>query len=166
MALPSFPSYIEFHDYPKFAPNLSPRKMLEIGVFGGSYLWKKSRRKHLPQEFFKDLPLEKYDLQFPLAGSNYFGILVPERNRDIPTHLKEHDGWFHWYLDFFYGHRNRAEDLFRIGQWTAELKTLSFYIRGETTVTDNFTNDERFPVWKQHLLHFAWLPLFDPIKFI
>ena len=44
--------------YKKFKPELSPKKMLEYGVFGGSYLG--STIKEYPESWFKKAKISKY----------------------------------------------------------------------------------------------------------
>ena len=61
----------DFH--PDFRPELSPKEMLELGVFGGAYF--KDFPVELPEEWLQDA---KLSIGRPDPGLNLFGVLASQ----------------------------------------------------------------------------------------
>jgi hypothetical protein len=103
---------------PEFKPDLTPKKMLELGVFGGKYMT--DCKKEFPSEWFKKAKLspKKKD-----PSLNYFGtdaslpLKVWQRKGWI--HPADPRGWFQWYCRYYYGRRFPEEDKRQIGRWKA-----------------------------------------------
>jgi len=103
---------------PAFKPELTPKEMLELGVFGGKYL--SDCQKEFPKSWFVRAKLshEKHD-----AKLNYFKVnasqplSVWKKNgwiyRDDPR------GWFQWYCRYYMGRRLPDEDPRQIKRWIA-----------------------------------------------
>ena len=109
------PAGQNFH--PEFRPDLTPKEMLELGVFGGKYLT--DCRKEFPDDWFAKAKLchERHD-----ATLNYFGV-----NASLPLsawrekgwiHLDDPRGWFQWYCRYYMGRRG-PDDARQIRRWKA-----------------------------------------------
>ena len=103
--------------YKLFKPQLSPKKMLELGVFGGSYF--SGNIKEYPKNWFKKAKLSKtFD-----AKKNRFKIkagLTRKEWLDKGWIFKEDPlGWFQWYCRFKNGRRIPQIDEIQIKRWKA-----------------------------------------------
>ena len=86
-----------------FEPDLSPKEMLALGVFGGKYLndcrgeFPKSWFVHARVSFVKDVSLNYFDVDAskPLAYWVQKGWIHPDDPR----------GWFQWYCRYYMGRR-------------------------------------------------------------
>ncbi|MCF7834568.1 hypothetical protein K9M48_00735 [Candidatus Gracilibacteria bacterium] len=91
-----------------FIPQLSPKEMLEAGVFGGKYM--NDCKNEFPSEWFKNAKLsDKKD-----AKINFFGINASlslkewtEKGRIYPDDPR---GRFQWYCRYYMGRRIEDED--------------------------------------------------------
>ena len=101
--------------YKDFKPELSPKKMLELGVFGGSYFG--SNIKEYPKTWFKKAKLSKnFDVSL-----NFFRVKSGlSRDHWIKKGwiFKEDPlGWFQWYCRFSMGRRIPHIDQIQIKRW-------------------------------------------------
>jgi len=94
----------------EFTPDLTPKEMLELGVFSGSYI--ADEPDEFPNDWFENL-----------ATENYFGI-----NASMPLehwqkkgwiHPADPRGWFQWYCRYYRGRRLPEEDQRQIKRWKA-----------------------------------------------
>lgn len=103
-----------FHE--EFKPELTPKELLELGVFGGKYMT--DCISEFPEDWFENAKLspEKKDIEL-----NFFKV-------DASQSLKiwqdkgwinpiDPRGWFQWYCRYYYGRRVPAEDLRQIKRW-------------------------------------------------
>lgn len=101
-----------------FKPELTPKEMLELGVFGGLYLT--DCRNEFPDEWFanaklspvhKDISLNYFEVDASLSLKEWQnkGWIYPEDPR----------GWFQWYCRYYYGRRIPDEDRRQIKRWKA-----------------------------------------------
>ena len=101
--------------YKIFKPELTPKKMLELGVFGGSYFG--SKIKEFPKSWFVNAKLSK-DFNVSL---NYFKIksgLSREHWIEKGWIFKEDPlGWFQWYCRFCNGRKIPHVDEIQIKRW-------------------------------------------------
>ena len=100
-----------------FEPDLSPKEMLELGVFGGKYMT--DCLDEFPESWFGDAKFckEKHD-----ASLNFFKINASQSlqvwqekgwiDSDDPR------GWFQWYCRYYFGRRH-ADDERQIKRWRA-----------------------------------------------
>jgi len=106
---------------PEFQPELTPKEMLEIGVFGGKYMT--DCQDEFPKEWFehaklspkgKDISLNFYqvDASLPLRDWLEKGWIYPDDPR----------GWFQWYCRYYYGRRLPEEDRRQIKRWKAIIR--------------------------------------------
>ena len=91
--------------YKIFKPQLSPKKMLELGVFGGSYFGSNINIKEYPKSWFEKAKIsKKFDITL-----NRFRVkagLSREHWIEKGWIFKEDPlGWFQWYCRFINGRR-------------------------------------------------------------
>ena len=103
--------------YKLFKPQLSPQKMLEMGVFGGSYFGNKINE--YPKSWFKNAKLSKtFDIE-----KNRFKVRAGLSRKewiDKGWIFKEDPlGWFQWYCRCKNGRRIRRIDEVQIKRWKA-----------------------------------------------
>ena len=101
--------------YKIFKPELSPKKMLELGVFGGSYFGLKI--KEYPKNWFENVKISKnFDVNL-----NFFKVksgLSREHWIEKGWIFKEDPlGWFQWYCRFSMGRRIPHIDQIQIKRW-------------------------------------------------
>ncbi len=102
----------------EFRPDLTPKEMLALGVFGGKYMT--DFRDEFPRDWFKDAKLchERHDPKL-----NYFGINAsqPLSVWQAKGWIYEEDprGWFQWYCRYYLGRRIPHEDARQIKRWRA-----------------------------------------------
>jgi hypothetical protein len=103
--------------HPDFTPDLTPKEMLELGVFGGKYMT--DCRHEFPKDWFENAKLcaDRHD-----PCLNYFGV-----NASQPLSLWRHKGWIHhedprgwfqWYCRYYLGRRS-SDDERQIRRWGA-----------------------------------------------
>ena len=103
--------------YKLFKPQLTPQKMLEMGVFGGSYFGEKI--KEYPKSWFKNAKLSKtFDVE-----KNRFKVKAGLTRKEwlIKGWIFKEDplGWFQWYCRFSNGRRISHIDVIQIKRWKA-----------------------------------------------
>ena len=102
--------------YKKFKPQLTPKRMLELGVFGGAYFADGSTRE-FPKSWFAKAKLSKtFDVNL-----NRFKIesgLSRKEWIDKGWIFKEDPlGWFQWYCRYSTGRRIPNIDIIQIKRW-------------------------------------------------
>lgn len=101
-----------------FDPELTPKEMLHLGVFGGKYMT--DCRDEFPASWFKGAKLSTVVRDPSL---NYFGIDAsqPLSLWRAKGWIFEDDprGWFQWYCRYYMGRRLPGEDQRQIGRWRA-----------------------------------------------
>lgn len=103
---------------PRFKPELTPKQMLELGVFGGKYMT--DCRDEFPADWFTKAKLchEKHDPKLNFFGVNASQPLsVWKKNGWI--HPADPRGWFQWYCRYYMGRRLPQEDDRQIKRWIA-----------------------------------------------
>lgn len=109
------PAGRSFH--PDFKPSLTPKQMLELGVFGGKYMT--DCGKEFPEDWFTHAKLSpamhdkkvnffKVDASLPLSTWKAKGWI----NEQDPR------GWFQWYCRYYMGRRS-GDDERQIKRWKA-----------------------------------------------
>lgn len=103
---------------PRFAPELTPCEMLELGVFGGKYLT--DCRDEYPDEWYVHAKLSH---EAHLPELNHFGINASlplcEWRRRGWLYADDPRGWFQWYCRYWMGRRIPGEDERQVGRWRA-----------------------------------------------
>lgn len=135
---------------PEFRPELTPKAMLELGVFCGRYMT--DCRDEFPADWFVNakLALRGRDCQL-----NFFGVdasrPLSEWRRKGWIHPDDPRGWFQWYCRYYRGRRMAEEDRRQIGRWRAMRR----HVR---QVEKNCERGDLFcrPRQRQALLHWAY----------
>ena len=100
-----------------FRPQLTPKQMLALGVFGGKYMTDCSAE--FPSDWFEKAKLcaERHEPKLNCFGVNASQPLsVWKANGWI--HEEDPRGWFQWYCRYFMG-RRCGDDARQIGRWRA-----------------------------------------------
>jgi hypothetical protein len=103
---------------PRFKPELTPKEMLRLGIFGGKYMT--DCRKEFPKDWFREAKLcpQRHD-----PALNFFGVSASQplsvwrRKRWI--YPEDPRGWFQWYCRYYMGRRIAGEDDRQIRRWVA-----------------------------------------------
>ena len=136
-----------FHS--EFRPQLSPKQMLELGVFGGKYM--SDCTSEFPVDWFEKARLcsEIHD-----PGLNYFGVnasqTLAEWRRKGWIYKEDPRGWFQWYCRYFMG-RRCPDDERQIKRW----KSMSRHI-GQIKKNCLPLDLDCRPRQRQALLHWAY----------
>ena len=103
--------------HPDFKPELTPKQMLALGVFGGKYMT--DCRKEFPGAWFRGAKLSpgRHD-----ARLNFFNVRASQplavwREKGW-IHPDDPRGWFQWYCRYYLGRRHR-DDARQIARWRA-----------------------------------------------
>jgi hypothetical protein len=106
---------------PRFKPDLTPKQMLEIGVFGGVYM--RDCKDEFPADWFQNAKFAPNNTNKHVAEINYFKVNASQplsvwrKNgwifKDDPR------GWFQWYCRYYTGRRIPSEDDRQIKRWLA-----------------------------------------------
>lgn len=110
---------------PAFRPQLTPKEMLELGVFEGKYMT--DGKKEFPAQWFTRAKLSPNG---PDPSLNYFGVRASQPLsvwRAKGWINEEHDprGWFQWYCRYYLGRRLPEEDARQIRRWRAMKRHLA-----------------------------------------
>lgn len=102
---------------PDFKPELTPREMLALGVFGGKYMT--DCTNEFPEDWFIRAKLcpEKHDPELNLFRINASEPLWMWRQKGW-IHPDDPRGWFQWYCRYFMGRRHE-DDQRQIRRWKA-----------------------------------------------
>ena len=101
--------------YKIFKPELTPKQMLDLGVFGGSYFGLKINE--FPKSWFKNAKLSK-DFDVSLNRFKIKAGLSREHWIEKGWIFKEDPlGWFQWYCRFTMGRRLPNIDEIQIKRW-------------------------------------------------
>jgi len=99
-----------------FTPDLSPKQMLELGVFGGKYMT--DCRDEFPKDWYTKAKLchEFHDPKLNLFEVNASQPLSVWRAKGW-IYREDPRGWFQWYCRYFMGRRIPIEDTRQIKRW-------------------------------------------------
>jgi len=136
-----------FHS--EFRPQLSPKEMLKLGVFGGKYM--SDCTEEFPVDWFEKARLcsEIHDSKL-----NYFGVnasqTLAEWRRKGWIYKEDPRGWFQWYCRYYMG-RRCPDDERQIKRW----KSMTRHI-GQITKNCRYLDLDCRPRQRQALLHWAY----------
>lgn len=137
------------HFDPRFTPDLTPKQMLRLGVFGGKYMT--DCAKEFPTDWFAHAKLSPKKADKTV---NYFGVSASQPlsvwkakgwiYNDDPR------GWFQWYCRYYMGRRIPNEDDRQIKRWRAIRRHIG-QLQKNCRAHDIFCR----PRQRQALLHWA-----------
>ena len=132
-----------------FKPDLTPKQMLELGVFGGVYL--RDCQAEFPADWFTSAKLATGGRQ---AELNYFEINASQSRsewlRKGWIHAEDPRGWFQWYCRYFMGRRG-PDDARQIKRWKAMTRHIG-QIKANCRAGDQLCRQKQ----RQALLHWAY----------
>jgi hypothetical protein len=133
-----------------FCPDLTPKKMLALGVFGGKYMT--DCKEEFPPSWFKGAKLSPTKKDIAL---NYFqvdaSLSLKHWNEKGWIHPDDPRGWFQWYCRYYSGRRMPEEDQRQIGRWRA-IRRHAGAIQKNCDPGDHLCR----PRQRQALLHWAY----------
>lgn len=133
-----------------FRPELSPRQMLALGVFGGKYMT--DCVDEFPESWFATARLSPGRRDPSL---NYFGVDASQplsvwREKGW-IHPADPRGWFQWYCRYYLGRRMPEEDRRQIGRWRAMRRHVA-----QLSSSCHANDFSCRPRQRQALLHWAY----------
>ena len=134
---------------PRFKPELTPKEMLELGVFGGKYMT--DCKDEFPSSWFKNAKLcsQRHDPKLNFFGVNASQPLSVWRKKGW-IHPDDPRGWFQWYCRYYMGRRHEDDER-QIKRWLA-MKRHVVQIKKNCSPCDwNCRRKQR-----QALLHWAY----------
>ena len=135
---------------PAFAPELTPRQMLELGVFGGKYMT--DCRREFPASWFRRAKLspQRHDRRVNCFGVDASQPLAVWREKGW-IHPDDPRGWFQWYCRYYMGRRIPGEDERQIKRWRAIRRHIG-QVKAHCRPRDLSCR----PAQRQALLHWAY----------
>jgi hypothetical protein len=134
--------------HPDFRPELTPKEMLELGVFGGRYMTDCTHE--FPADWFESARLSP--TRDPAL--NHFGVHasqpLAEWRRKGWIHRHDPRGWFQWYCRYYMGRRGPDDDR-QIGRWRAMRRHVA-----QIEVNCDPGDARCRPRQRQALLHWAY----------
>jgi hypothetical protein len=135
---------------PDFRPELTPKEMLALGIFGGKYMT--DCRKEFPSSWFARAKLSPSGRDSSL---NYFRVDASQPlsvwRKKGWIHPDDPRGWFQWYCRYYMGRRMPDEDARQIRRWRAMRRHI-VQIRAHCDAGDPMCR----PRQRQALLHWAY----------
>lgn len=135
---------------PDFKPELTPKEMLELGVFGGVYFADKP--DELPKEWFIKAKLSDDGLKH--KELNFFEVSASQplevwQKKDW-IHPEDPRGWFQWYVRYYLG-RRMEDDERQVKRWKAMTRHVA-------QIEKNCDKGNLYcrPRQRQALLHWAY----------
>lgn len=132
-----------------FDPQLTPKEMLELGVFGGKYMT--DCVDEFPKSWYKNAKLspEKKNPKI-----NYFGVNASQPLSVWKSkgwiHKDDPRGWFQWYCRYYMGRRH-PDDERQIKRWRA-FRRHWFAVKKNCKSKDYLCRRKQ----RQALLHWAY----------
>ena len=137
------------HFHPDFRPELTPKQMLALGVFGGKYMT--DCAAEYPVDWFANATLcpERHDPKLNYFGVNASQPLSVWRANGWIYH-EDPRGWFQWYCRYFLG-RRCPDDERQIRRWRAVRRHVAQVVKNCRPRDLNCRRKQR-----QALLHWAY----------
>lgn len=113
-----------------FKPELTPKEMLELGIFGGAYF--EPNQTELPKDWFKNAKLSPNGK--PDSKLNFFEVSASQplsvwQAKGWINPIDPH-GWFQWYCRYYLGRRLEDEDERQIKRWNAMTRHIAQIKKG------------------------------------
>ncbi len=135
---------------PEFKPQLTPKEMLELGVFGGKYMT--DCQGEFPKNWFTKAKLspKKRD-----AKINFFQVNASQSLKEWQKkgwiYSEDPRGWFQWYCRYYMGRRIPNEDTRQIKRWKNMVRHVA-QIKNSCRPGDFFCHRKQ----RQAVLHWAY----------
>lgn len=151
----------------EFQPQISPSKMLQMGVFEGKYL--NDCVLEFPREWFEGA-IKKLSPGAPNTELNAFKIKSRlslqewQKRKWIPVARGDKDirGWFQWYCRYWIGRRDENVDAIQIARWKSFTRhkgqILASYSRLKNPPKTRAEKRLHRPRQRQALLQWAYDP--------
>lgn len=101
---------------PDFCPALTPKQMLELGVFEGHYM--NDCQREFPHDWFQNARINNKN---PEIGLNCFGVKsrmsLSQWQQKGWIYAPDPRGWFQWYCRYYMGRRIPEIDAIQIKRW-------------------------------------------------
>jgi hypothetical protein len=124
---------------PEFKPDLTPKEMLELGIFGGIYFGDvngyldsgKNTHKDKHASIYNEFPIDWFThakiaptgTKKWIAQLNFFGVIASQPlsvwQKKGWIYKDDPRGWFQWYCRYYMGRRIPDEDMRQIKRWKA-----------------------------------------------
>jgi hypothetical protein len=105
------------HFHPEFTPELTPKQMLKLGVFGGHYFADKP--KEFPADWFVGVKLS------PTGHNPEYNYFKTNASQPMSVWItkgwirrQDPRGWFQWYCRYYLGRRSEDDER-QIKRWKA-----------------------------------------------
>lgn len=133
-----------------FHPDLTPKEMLHLGVFGGKYMT--DCTAEFPASWFRGAKLspKKKDISLNFFGASASQSLSIWQAKGW-IHPDDPRGWFQWYCRYYMGRRMPIEDTRQIKRWRLVVRHIA-QLRKHCRVGDVFCRKGQ----RQALLHWAY----------
>jgi hypothetical protein len=111
----------------EFKPELTPKQMLALGVFGGIYI--RDCKKEFPKDWFTRAKLAPKETKKHFAELNFFKVNASQplsiwKNKGW-IYKADPRGWFQWYCRYYLGRRIPKEDYRQIKRWKSIKRHIS-----------------------------------------
>lgn len=137
----------------RFKPELTPKEMLTLGVFGGRYM--RDCQHEFPKSWFTRARFYPQGLAGHDPALNFFGVeaslSLAEWEAKGWIYPDDPRGWFQWYCRYYLGRRIEGEDDRQIGRWLAMKRHIA-QIKKHCARGDLFCRQRQ----RQALLHWAY----------
>lgn len=138
---------------PRFKPDLTPKEMLELGVFGGVYM--RDCGNEFPKSWFAKARFQKEGIYKRDPKINFFGVNASQSlsvwKKNGWIYKEDPRGWFQWYCRYYMGRRIPKEDERQIKRWVAMRRHLA-QIHNSCRVGDFHCHTKQ----RQAVLHWAY----------
>ena len=102
--------------HPEFKPELTPKEMLKLGIFGGKYIT--DCKDEFPKDWFSKAKLNP---KFYDTNINFFNVKASQPlsvwRKKGWIYDEDPRGWFQWYCRYYMGRRIEKEDLRQVKRW-------------------------------------------------
>jgi hypothetical protein len=135
----------------EFKPDLTPKEMLELGVFGGLYM--RDSQKEFPKDWFAKAKFAISDKHE--ADKNFFKVNASQSlsvwKKKNWISKEDPRGWFQWYCRYYMGRRIPKEDEQQIKRWKAINRHIAQVVKNCRKGDLNCRSKQR-----QAILHWAY----------
>ncbi|MBN2093893.1 MAG: hypothetical protein JW740_00760 [Candidatus Zambryskibacteria bacterium] len=145
---------------PAFKPDLSPKEMLQLGVFGGVYM--RDCTREFPKLWFARSKFAPPKIKEHLAGLNYFKVNASQSlsiwRKKGWIYREDPRGWFQWYCRYYMGRRLPEEDQRQIKRWKAIRRHIAQIKKHCPSTSLRTSRNQKWcrPTQRQALLHWAY----------